>query len=297
MSFRSIVPLLISMLSALGWCQSTAYAQSSETPSANRVIDSAHVSEHDVSSEVIRYHRLRHLDARMTVPATVLQAQCRYESEISTAPPPKKVALTFDDGPEPGQTEFILDILHRYNIPATFFVVGHKVQQHPELLALILRDGHHLVGNHSWDHPNFHAIEPVAQTSEVASTRSLLALPGEHGYFRYPFGNSTCETNALVRSMGYSIVGWHIDSCDWAYDAHGEVDAKEAMICGVLPQHQKDFVGHVVSEVRAHDGGIVLLHEIHPKTVRQLETLIKQILAEGYSFVSLEDSGFSSSMR
>lgn len=97
--------------------------------------------------------------------------------------------------------------------------------------------------------------------------------------------------------MGYSIVGWHIDSCDWAFDGRGEVDGKEAMICGVLPQNRKDFVGHVVSGIRAHNGGIVLLHEIHPSTVRQLEVIIKRVLAEGYAFVSLADPAFAPSLR
>jgi peptidoglycan/xylan/chitin deacetylase (PgdA/CDA1 family) len=75
------------------------------------------------------------------------------------------------------------------------------------------------------------------------------------------------------------------------------VDAKEALICGVLPQHRQDYVSHVVSAVRAHHGGIVLMHEIHPNAVRQLEKIILAILAEGYAFTSMEDPGFSSSIR
>lgn len=97
--------------------------------------------------------------------------------------------------------------------------------------------------------------------------------------------------------MGYGIVGWHIDSCDWAYDHAGTVDAKEAMICGVLPQYRQDYASHVVSAVRAHHGGIVLMHEIHPNTVRQLEKIILAILAEGYAFTSIDDPGFAPSLR
>lgn len=104
---------------------------------------------HGIGAELIRHHRLRHLDAHLSVDPTVLHEQCRYESEISTAPPAKKVALTFDDGPEPEQTELILKTLRQYDIPGAFFVVGHKVQEHPELLEKILREGHHVVGNHS----------------------------------------------------------------------------------------------------------------------------------------------------
>jgi peptidoglycan/xylan/chitin deacetylase (PgdA/CDA1 family) len=252
---------------------------------------------HGTSAELIRHHRLKHLESRLTVDPAVLREQCRYESEISTAPPVRKVVLTFDDGPEPGQTELILETLKRYNIPAVFFLIGHKVQEHPELVERIRAAGQHVIGNHSWDHPNFHVIDAGAQAVEVQKTRDTLQTAKGQNFFRYPFGNSTCETNALVRSMGYGIVGWHIDSCDWAFDHAGAVDAKEAMICGVLPQHRQDYVSHVVSAVRAHHGGIVLMHEIHPNTIRQLEKIIVAIHAEGYAFTSLEDPGFSSSIR
>jgi peptidoglycan/xylan/chitin deacetylase (PgdA/CDA1 family) len=252
---------------------------------------------HGTSAELIRHHRLRHLDARLTVDPAVLREQCRYESEIPTAPPARKVVLTFDDGPEPGQTELILATLKRYDIPAVFFLIGSKVQEHPELVERIKATGQHVIGNHSWDHPNFHAIDAAAQTLEVEKTRDTLPIAPGGNFFRYPFGNSTCETNALVHSMGYGIIGWHIDSCDWAFDHAGTVDAKEAMICGVLPQHQQDYVSHVVSAVRAHHGGIVLMHEIHPNTVRQLEKIIIAILAGGYAFTTIDDPGFSSSIR
>jgi peptidoglycan/xylan/chitin deacetylase (PgdA/CDA1 family) len=207
------------------------------------------------------------------------------------------VVLTFDDGPEPGQTELILETLKRYDIPAVFFLVGHKAQEHPELVDRIRASGKHVIGNHSWDHPNFHAIEANAQALEVERTRDTLPSAPGPKFFRYPFGNSTCETNALVRSLGYGIIGWHIDSCDWAFDHAGVVDAKEAMICGVLPQHRQDYVNHVVSAVRAHHGGIVLMHEIHPNTISQLEKTILAIRSEGYVFTALDDPGFLSSIR
>ena len=97
--------------------------------------------------------------------------------------------------------------------------------------------------------------------------------------------------------MGYAILGWHIDSCDWAFDRAGSVDAKEALICGVLPQNKTDYVRHVVSSVRAHHGGIILMHEIHPNTVHQLEEIILGIRANGYDFASVDESDFVTSLR
>jgi peptidoglycan/xylan/chitin deacetylase (PgdA/CDA1 family) len=257
--------------------------------------------EHPHAQEIatIRQHHLQRLDDKLTIPAQELADRCRYESDIATRPPLRRVALTFDDGPEPGQTEHILAVLEKYHISATFFMIGEKMQRHPELVAAV-RDSHHqLIGNHSWDHPNFHDIGATEQADEVLRDETLLAPDFAAGprLFRYPFGNASCETNALVRARGYRIVGWHIDSCDWAFERTGAVDFQEATSCGVLPQYRGDYVGHVVSAVRARNGGIVLMHEIHPNTVRRLEEVIEQILAEGYTFGTVSDADFQESLR
>jgi len=127
--------------------------------------------------------------------------------------------------------------------------------------------------------------------------RGVLDAQGGTVWFRYPYGNSTCETNELAHGLGYHIVGWHIDSCDWAFDHSGTVDPKEAAICGVLPQHREDFVAHVLSAVRAHEGGIVLMHEIHPHTVRQLEAILHGLTEAGFTFTSLADPDYAASLR
>ena len=252
--------------------------------------------KHGSGTELIKMPNIKHLETRLSTAPHVLREQCKYESVIPTPPPIKEVALSFDDGPEPGQTEHILDVLKRHDIPAIFFVLGRKAKDHPELIEMIRADGKHLIGNHSWNHSNFHSIDEAAQAMEVKQTREYLPSAGPN-YFRYPYGNSTCETNTLLHSMGYGIIGWHIDSCDWAFDHSGSVDEKDALICGVLPQHRRDYVGHVVSTVRARSGGIVLLHEIHPNTVKQLENIIVALRAEGFVFKSLTEPGFASSVR
>jgi len=258
-------------------------------------------AEHPHAQEIatIRRHHLRRLDDKLNVAPQVLADGCRYESDISTRPPRLRVALTFDDGPEPGQTEQILAVLEKYNITAAFFMIGEKMQRHPDLVARV-RDAHHqIVGNHSWNHPNFHEISPALQAEEVLREDALLSAGGTdaHKLFRYPFGNASCETNALVRARGYRIVGWHIDSCDWAFEKTGAVDFQEATSCGVLPQYRADYVGHVASAVRARNGGIVLMHEIHPNTVARLEDVVRQLLAEGYTFGTVLDADFETSLR
>lgn len=255
----------------------------------------AHPPQVDTAN--IRLHRLKHLDARLNSDPLTLQANCRYESEISTVPPQKHIALTFDDGPEPVQTEYILEVLKRYDISATFFLIGAQVQRHPDLVQKILAAGHHQIASHSWDHPNFHSIPVAEQAQEVTLTEAALGPNMKAKYFRYPYGNASCETNRLLRSSGYKIVGWHIDSCDWAFDKTGSVDAKEAATCGVLPPFHNDFTEHVLSALRVHGGGIVLMHEIHPNTLKHLETIVRSALAEGYVFDTVDSLLFAASMR
>ena len=254
----------------------------------------AHHAEHTAS---IRLHRLSHFEARLNTDPVELHATCRFVSELSTPAPAKRIALTFDDGPESGQTEFILETLKRHNVRATFFMIGEQAKRHPELVAKVLAEGHNLIGNHSWNHPNFHSLGEADQAAEVQRTEDVLTKELQPRLFRYPYGNSTCPTNAMLHSAGYKIVGWHVDSCDWAFDKVGAVGSKEAAICGVLPQFQKDYVGHVLSAIRAHDGGIVLMHEIHPNTLRHLDAIITAALKDGYVFGSIDDSEFSQSMR
>lgn len=253
---------------------------------------------HQNEREQIRQHHLNRLAARLSEPPEKLQERCAYESEIGLAPPRKQVVLTFDDGPEPGRTEAILATLAKHHISAAFFLIGEKAAKYPELVKKILEDGHHLVGNHSWTHPNFHAIDEQVQTREIQETDQLLASSlGSKKLFRYPYGNSTCPSNETARQLGYRIVGWHVDSCDWAFDREGSVDDKEALSCGVLPQNRNNFVEHVLSTIRAHNGGIVLMHEIHPHTLSHLEELITHIEAEGFSFASLADEDYQPYLR
>ncbi|HZX31119.1 MAG TPA: polysaccharide deacetylase family protein [Rhodocyclaceae bacterium] len=255
--------------------------------------------EHSPEEETTktRQHHLKRLADRLTVDPAVLRQSCKYESDISTRPPAKRVALTFDDGPEPGRTEFILETLKKHEIKAAFFLIGRKAEQHPQLVAQIRAAGHHVAGSHSWDHPNFHDISVEEQAKEVLKSDGLLMGDQTLKLFRYPYGNSTCDTNNLLRTHGYRIVGWHVDSCDWAFDRTGSIDTKEAVSCGVLAQNRSDFVGHVVSSVRGHNGGIVLLHEIHPNTLKRLDEIIVKLKEDGFVFGSIDEPEFAPSLR
>jgi len=251
----------------------------------------------DAESAKIRHHHVSRLMDKLASQPADLERECRYESEISTAPPANRVALTFDDGPQPGETEHVLDVLAQHGISATFFMIGEKAARYPDLVARVRAAGHQVVANHSWSHPNFHELNSAQQIDEIVRGDTLLESTEGPKLFRYPYGNATCAGNALVRQRGYKIVGWHIDSCDWAYEKSGAVDAREALTCGVLPQYRKDYVGHIVAAARARKGGIILMHEIHSRTVHQLENVIDQLLAAGFVFSTITSPEFESSLR
>lgn len=250
-----------------------------------------HVAEYErIREEQNEYFRLMEDKIRSGEEFDLL-GSCTYASSILRAPPAKTVVLTFDDGPTSDLTPEVLGILKKYGIRATFFMKGDHAKMNPSVVRMVKAEGH-MVGNHSWDHPDFHRISDGQQASEVTTTDALLrSYMQPLKLFRYPYGNSTCATNVLVKqTMGYDgIVGWHIDSCDWAFSKTGSVTAKQARICEVAPQNASNLVGHVLSEVNRHGGGIILMHEIHTRTVANLETIIVRLRSAGYQFTNLDD--------
>jgi peptidoglycan/xylan/chitin deacetylase (PgdA/CDA1 family) len=286
----------IVMAAAMWIAASAACAGNGATPVETQPVPaSAGAAAEEIARS--RHHHLKRLVVRLTTEPGDLERSCKYESDIATAPPINRIALTFDDGPVPGGTEHILKVLAKYGIPATFFMIGKKAAEYPDLVAKVRAAGHLVVANHSWSHPNFHDISEADQTEEVMRDDAVLSSQNPSKLFRYPYGNSTCATNALVHRRGYQIVGWHIDSCDWAFERSGKVDVKEALSCGVLPEYRDDYVGHVLSAARARKGGIILMHEIHPRTLGELEDVIKQLIAAGFVFGSVADPEFRASLR
>ena len=266
------------------------------TPGATPTTVPAHgAAEH---AEKSRRAHLRRLQERLDTPAEELKRSCRFESEISTLPPPGVVALTFDDGPEPGHTEAILATLAREGVPATFFPIADKAERYPALIERMRALPGAVVGNHTWSHPNFHDIAVTEQLQEIDRSDALLRADAAPAMlFRYPYGNSSCDANTRAHALGYRIVGWHVDSCDWAYAGPEGLTVREALSCGVLPAFRHDMVGHVLSGVRAHRGGIVLMHETHENTVQALDELIHRLKADGYVFTTPADPVFAASLR
>lgn len=125
----------------------------------------------------------------------------------------KTVYITFDDGPEPGITEFVLDELKKYNYKATFFCTGKNVEKHPELIEKILKEGHAL-GNHTYSHIKAYDIGAKDYVKDVERAGEVI-----HTHlFRPPNGCLTLEAWLRLRRH-YKIIFWTIGSGDWRKDS------------------------------------------------------------------------------
>ena len=185
------------------------------------------------------------------------------------------IGLTFDDGPSPQRTAFVLDVLKQKGVKATFFLQGSQAQQYPDLVRRIKAEGH-VIGNHSWDHANFRNINKANQKQQIDRTNAAIkAVTGEAPkLMRFPFGNSTPYAARYLKTIGMSGgVLWH-----WDVGNPGDFECPGA--AGV----QK----YVMAE--AVPGAIILLHDAEdvlscPSTQwTYLATTIDALRAKGYEF-------------
>ncbi|MDO8950710.1 MAG: polysaccharide deacetylase family protein [Actinomycetota bacterium] len=183
------------------------------------------------------------------------------------------VALTFDDGPWPGQTDKILDILKREQVPATFFALGVYVNRHPGLVAREIREGHD-VGNHTYYHPNLTTADPKKLQREIAGTSAAIKRAGGESpkWFRPPMGLVNEQSYALLKAEKIRPVLWTVDPQDW----HGDAEAWR--------------IERVVVD-SARPGSVILLHDgggNRTETTKALPGIIRALRKRGYEFVLLD---------
>jgi peptidoglycan/xylan/chitin deacetylase (PgdA/CDA1 family) len=128
-----------------------------------------------------------------------------------------EVALTFDDGPNPKWTPRLLDVLGEHGVKATFFMLGSRAQAEPELVRRVAAQGH-LIGNHSWSHPNLARSWASRVREELTRTSETLEqITGERiGYFRPPFGARRPVVFRIARELGLRVVTWNAMTSDWS---------------------------------------------------------------------------------
>lgn len=128
----------------------------------------------------------------------------------------KKIFLTFDDGPIPEITEWVLDILKSEEIKATFFCIGDNIKKHPEVYKRILAEGHQ-IGNHTFNHLNGWKTETnhYIDNFKLCETECL-KLNTEHSFlFRPPYGKIKPSQTKAIRNLGYKIIMWDVLSYDF----------------------------------------------------------------------------------
>jgi peptidoglycan-N-acetylglucosamine deacetylase len=130
---------------------------------------------------------------------------------------PGELALTFDDGPNPAFTPRLLDVLASHDVRASFFLMGSHAQAEPELVRRIVAAGH-LIGNHSWSHPNLALASTQRVHDELAWTSDMLEqIAGVHiRFFRSPFGARRPGVLRVAKQMGMVPVLWNAMTSDWS---------------------------------------------------------------------------------
>lgn len=181
------------------------------------------------------------------------------------------VAMTFDDGPKPGQTDRLLDMLKERGIKATFFVIGQNVVQYPQLIQRMVAEGHE-VANHSWNHPSLTKLSAAGVAEQIRKTDAAIVAAGapQPTVMRPPYGATNAALNRrLNEEFGQKVVLWDVDPLDWKYRNAARV------------------TNEIVTN--AKPGSIILAHDIHASTVDAMPGTLDALAAKGYKFVTVSE--------
>jgi peptidoglycan/xylan/chitin deacetylase (PgdA/CDA1 family) len=195
----------------------------------------------------------------------------------------KRIALTYDDGPNPAQTPRLMEILDRFSARATFFSIGQWAEREPGLLREMHAAGH-AIGNHTYTHPTMPLRSAAQVTDELARCRAAVEASGIEFstvdgamLMRPPYGRRRPGTLRTVRACGYVPVTWSITCYDWRRTITRRAIRRRAG--------------------RAKAGDVILLHDgnnLEPAADRHLsvdatEDTLERLTAEGYEFVTIPE--------
>lgn len=184
---------------------------------------------------------------------------------VRVDPTKKLVALTFDDGPDPYGTPVVLETLEKYKAKGTFFMLGSRVKEYPDLAVRIRDEGHEL-GNHSWSHPLLTRISADKVAQEINSTVDIIeqTTGQKPTVFRPPYGGF--NQTVVDQLKGIPVIMWEVDTNDWKYRSEARL----------LEEVKK----------QVHDRSIILMHDIHKTTADGLDAVIQYLKDEDYHFVT-----------
>ncbi len=183
------------------------------------------------------------------------------------------VALTFDDGPWPGQTEEILEILAAEDVKATFFMLGAQAQAHPELARRVAEEGHEL-GNHTLGHATLSRVKPGVVRGQIKNGQREIqkATGASPSWFRPPGGHMSSVVSSECERYSLKVAMWTVDPQDWRPS-----EAK---------QLKKDILDHT------KPGGVILLHDgggDRSVTIEALGPTIRALKKRGFGFVTMSE--------
>ena len=187
----------------------------------------------------------------------------------------KKIYLTFDCGYENGYTPAILDALEKHNVKAAFFVVGNYLETSPDLVKRMVEEGH-IVGNHTYHHPDMSQIsDPASFQEEITSLekkyQEITGLEMQK-FYRPPQGKYSESNLKMAQELGYQTVFWSLAYVDWYVD---QQPTQEEAYAKLLP--------------RIHPGAVVLLHSTSKTNAEILDDLLTKWEQEGYTFGTLNE--------
>ena len=175
----------------------------------------------------------------------------------------KNIWLTFDDGPSPHVTPWILSILKKENIKATFFLIGQKIEEFPELVGAIVKDGH-TIANHSYSHKNGWLTNKEKYLEDIERCQALMP---NNKLFRPPYGKITKAQIAVLKEK-YKIILWDVLSYDFKQNTNPKIVQE-----------------NIIKNTSA--GSIIVMHnnQMSFKNLQPiLEKTIQQLKIEGYNF-------------
>jgi peptidoglycan/xylan/chitin deacetylase (PgdA/CDA1 family) len=188
----------------------------------------------------------------------------------------KKVALTYDDGPNDPYTLQLLEVLARHNVKATFFMIGEFVCQRPEIARAVLEAGH-AIGNHTFSHPLLIFKSASTIRRQLADCQGAMqdALGVSATIFRPPFGGRRPEVFRIARKLGLQPIMWNVTGYDWNAKSVDEIERK------VTRQMRGGDV------ILLHDGGHLEMGTDRSHTVAVTDRIIRRYQQQGREFVTI----------
>ena len=175
-----------------------------------------------------------------------------------------RLALTFDDGPTPGVTERVLADLSKYNLHATFFLIGSKVDASPALTRRIVAEGHD-VANHTYTHPRLAGMSDSAVDQQLSKTQEAIirATGITPVWFRPPYGAFRREQGSIAAKLGLGVAYWSVDPKDWSQPGASAIASR------VLSASQP--------------GSIILLHDLHSQTADAVPAIFSGLIERAFT--------------